>query len=291
MVTGDVETKGKIKEIFYLGVLLALSAPILVVFVLLVISSFGNQMATNFDFSTFRFTLKNWRLLFEGRMTITGGIRENIWLHFLSTAVVAGGVAVLTTFVGALTGYAISRIKFRGRKILLLSMLLIHALPGSVLIVGVYFLYRVLMPQNLVFIRYFSFFYVILARAALEVPLSVWLMKGFFDLLPWETEWSALVDGASRFLVWRKILLPLIKPGIVAVLIFGFLAGWQDLIYVRTFLIDRTLATFIESNLETEIAYMPLLAAAATFYLLPTVVFYISSQQLLFKVYAGGIRR
>ncbi|MFN3283268.1 MAG: ABC transporter permease subunit, partial [Pseudothermotoga sp.] len=108
---------------------------------------------------------------------------------------------------------------------------------------------------------------------------------------PWETEWSALVDGASRFLVWRKILLPLIKPGIVAVLIFGFLAGWQDLIYVRTFLIDRTLATFIESNLETEIAYMPLLAAAATFYLLPTIVFYISSQQLLFRVYAGGIRR
>ncbi|MGJ8455070.1 hypothetical protein ACSFC1_07180 [Pseudothermotoga sp. U03pept] len=60
---------------------------------------------------------------------------------------------------------------------------------------------------------------------------------------------------------------------------------------MRTFLIDKTLATFIESNLETEVAYMPLLAAAATFYLLPTVLFYVFSQQLLFKVYAGGIRR
>ncbi|AEH50879.1 carbohydrate ABC transporter permease [Pseudothermotoga thermarum] len=291
MAQMDVETKSKIKEFIYLAVLLALSSPILVAFALLVISSFGNQMATNFDFSTFRFTLKNWKLLFEGRIAITGGLRENIWLHALSTAIVAGGVAVVTTLVGTLTGYAISRIKFRGRKILLLSMLLIHALPGSVLIVGVYFLYRILMPSNMIFIRYFSFFYVIFARAALEVPLSVWLMKGFFDLLPWETEWSALIDGASRLKVWRKILLPLIKPGIVAVLIFGFLAGWQDIIYVRTFLIDKTLATFIESNLETEIAYMPLLAAAATFYLLPTIVFYISSQQLLFKVYTGGIRR
>ncbi len=291
MAQRDVETKNKLKEMVYLAVLLALSCPILMAFTLLIISSFGNQMATNFDFSTFKFTLKNWELLFEGRIAITGGIRENIWLHALNTAVVAGGVAVVTTLVGALTGYAISRMRFKGRKLLLLSMLLIHALPGSVLIVGVYFLYRVLMPSNMTFIRYFSFFYVILARAALEVPLSVWLMKGFFDLLPWETEWSALVDGASRLRVWRKILLPLIKPGIVAVLIFGFLAGWQDIIYVRTFLIDRTLATFIESNLETEIAYMPLLAAAATFYLVPTIVFYISSQQLLFKVYAGGIRR
>jgi len=116
-------------------------------------------------------------------------------------------------------------------------------------------------------------------------------MKGFFDLLPWEIEWSALVDGASRLKTWAKIMMPLIKPGVVAILIFGFLAGWQDIIYVRTFLIDKTLATFIESNLEAEMAYMPLLAAAATLYLLPTIFFYISSQKLLFKVYAGGIRR
>ncbi len=291
MALKDVETKNKWKEIVYLAFLLGFSFPILVAFSLLVISSFGNRMATNFDFSDFVFSLKNWRLFFSGRIALTGGIRENIWLYTLTTAIVATGVAFLNVLVGALTGYAISRLNFKGRKVLLLSILLIHALPGSVLIVGVYFLYMLLMPSSLSYIRYFSFFYVILARAALEVPLSVWLMKGFFDLLPWEVEWSALIDGASRFKVWRSILLPLIKPGIVAVLIFGFLAGWQDIIYVRTFLIDRTLATFIESNLETELAYMPLLAAAATFYLLPTIIFYISSQKLLFKVYTGGLRR
>jgi len=287
----DVEVKKKMNQFLYTVVLLAFSLPIITGFSLLILSSFSNEMVTNFDFLKTFLTLQNWKLLFQGRIALTGGLRENILLYAFNTLIVALGVAVLTTFVGTISGYAISRMNFKGRKILLIMMLLLHALPGSVLIVGVYFLYRVSMPTNYQFIRYFSFFYVIIARAALEVPFSVWLMKGFFDMLPWEVEWSAIVDGASRWKVWYRIMLPLIKPGVVAVLIFGFLAGWQDIIYVRTFLIDKTLATFIESNLETEVAYMPLLAAAATFYLLPTVLFYVFSQQLLFKVYAGGIRR
>ncbi|KAF2957758.1 sugar transporter [Thermotoga sp. Ku-13t] len=287
----DVEVRSKGRQVLYSIVLIALSVPVLTAFFMLILSSFANQMVTNFDFSKVTFTLRNWKLLFQGRIAITGGLRENVFLYLLNTAIVALGVALVTTLVGTLSGYAISRIKFRGRKFILLTMLMLHALPGSILIVGVYFLYRIWMPTNLNALRYFSFFYVIVARAALEVPLSVWLMKGFFDLLPWEIEWSALVDGASRFKTWAKIMMPLIKPGVVAILIFGFLAGWQDIIYVRTFLIDKTLATFIESNLEAEMAYMPLLAAAATLYLLPTIFFYISSQQLLFKVYAGGIRR
>ena len=85
-------------------------------------------------------------------------------------------------------------------------------------------------------------------------------------------------------------MLPLIKPGILAVALFSFLAGWQDIIYVRTFLIDQTLATFIEANIEAEYTHMPMIAAAGTLYLLPTIIFFLTAQQLLLRGYSGGIK-
>ncbi|HIP75045.1 MAG TPA: carbohydrate ABC transporter permease, partial [Thermococcus paralvinellae] len=200
------------------------------------------------------------------------------------------GVSGVVTFISALAGYSLSRIDFRGRKHMMVLLLILHAFPGVALIVGVYLLYRLTFPQNPDVIRLYSFFYVILARAALEIPMSVWLMKGFFDTIPWEFEWSGIIDGASRIKVWWKIMLPLIKPGILAVALFAFLAGWQDIIYVRTFLIDQTLATFIEANIEAEYSHMPLIAAAGTLYLLPTIIFFLTAQQILLQGYSGGIK-
>lgn len=173
MSLSDVEVRSKARQTFYSIILIALSVPVIMAFSMLVLSSFANQMVTNFDFSKVKFTLRNWQLLFQGRIAITGGLRENIFLYLLNTAVVAFGVAIVTTLVGTLSGYAISRIKFKGRKFILLMMLMLHALPGSILIVGVYFLYRLWMPTNLNALKYFSFFYVIVARAALEIPLCV----------------------------------------------------------------------------------------------------------------------
>lgn len=291
MSAKDVEIRThKMELVLLLAVILA-SLPLITGFLLLVLSSFSKKMVTNFDPNSFVFTLRNWELLFQGRLAITGGLREDILRYLVNTAIVALGVSVLVTIVGTMSGYALSRMRFRYRKHFLLLILLLHAFPGSVLIVGVYFIYRLILPSYTEFMTAFSFFYVIVARAALEIPMSTWLMKGFFDLIPWEVEWAAIVDGASRPRVWFQVMLPLVKPGIAAVMLFGFLAGWQDLIYVRTFLVERTLATFIEANLEAEYTYMPLDAATATLYLLPTVVFFITSQQLLLKVSLAGVKR
>ncbi len=288
----DVEIRGRRTELVLVLAVLLASLPILIGFSIIVVSSFSKKMVTNFDPSSFQPTLENWVNLFQGKSAAVGGLREDILRYALNTAVVALGVALIVTFVGTLSGYAISRMNFKYRRHLLLLILLLHAFPGSVLIVGVYFIYSLLAPLALESYTTFSFIYVIIARAALEVPMATWLMKGFFDLIPWEVEWAALVDGASRFTVWRRVMMPLVKPGIAAIMLFGFLAGWQDLIYVRTFLSEKTLATFIEYNLGApEFAEMPLVAAAATLYLLPTIVFFITSQQLLLKVSLAGLKR
>lgn len=127
----DVEVRSKGRQILYSTVLIALSVPVLTAFFMLILSSFANQMVTNFDFSKVTFTMRNWKLLFQGRIAITGGLRENVFLYLLNTAIVALGVASVTTTVGTLSGYAISRMKFAGRRFILLTMLMLHALPGS----------------------------------------------------------------------------------------------------------------------------------------------------------------
>jgi len=286
----DVETRpSRYEWIVILAILLA-SLPLILGFSLLMLSSFSREMVTNLDLSSFHFTLENWINVFQGKLAITGGIRTNILRITFNTLVVALGVSGVVTFISALAGYSLSRIDFRGRKHMMVLLLILHAFPGVALIVGVYLLYRLTFPQSPDVIRLYSFFYVILARAALEIPMSVWLMKGFFDTIPWEFEWSGIIDGASRIKVWWKIMLPLIKPGILAVALFAFLAGWQDIIYVRTFLIDQTLATFIEANIEAEYSHMPLIAAAGTLYLLPTIIFFLTAQQILLQGYSGGIK-
>ncbi len=286
----DVETRPKrYGRIIILAILLA-SLPLIVGFSMLILSSFSTDMVTNLNPESFHPTIENWINVFHGKLATTGGIRAPILRITLNTLVVALGVAGVVTAVSTLAGYSLSRINFRGRKHMMVLLLVLHAFPGVALIVGVYLLYRLTFPQSMDIVRLYSFVYVIFARAALEIPMSVWLMKGFFDTIPWEFEWSGIIDGASRIKVWRKIMLPLIKPGILAVALFAFLAGWQDIIYVRTFLIDRTLATFIEANIEAEYSHMPLIAAAGTLYLLPTIIFFITAQQLLLQGYSGGIK-
>ena len=288
----DVEVKTRKTEVIIALAIILATSPIIIGFSLIILSSFSKSMVTNFDPSSFHPTLENWINLLQGKSAAVGGLKENILKYTLNTAVVALGVSLVVTLVGTMSGYAISRMNFRYRKHFLLLILLLHAFPGSVLIVGVYFIYRLMSPIAMGSITTFSFFYVIIARAALEIPMATWLMKGFFDLVPWEFEWAALIDGASRLTIWRKVMLPLVKPGIAAILLFGFLAGWQDLIYVRTFLAEKTLATFIEYNLGTlEFAEMPLVAAAATLYLLPTIIFFITSQHLLLRVSLAGLKR
>ena len=90
-------------------------------------------------------------------------------------------------------------------------------------------------------------------------------------------------------------MLPIVKPGIAAVAIFAFLAGWEDLIYVLVFLppTEKTLATYIEGQLSSgslETTYLPIVAAAGTLYLIPTIAFFILTQRLLLETMSGGLK-
>jgi inositol-phosphate transport system permease protein len=295
----DVETVSRRRLNMVLGLAIGLaSLPLLLTYLLLVLSSFADRMLSGPDLLEASYSLENWRLLFEGRLEPAAGrlyTLKDLLVIVGNTLIVAVGVTVIVVFASVLAGYAFSRARFWGRRGLLEFVLLLHAFPGVALIIAVYAIYvwsLSAVPRDL--LVPYRFTYTILARAALEIPMSIWLMKGFFDKIPWEVEWSALVDGASRFTTWRRILLPQVRPGIAALSIFAFLAGWEDLIYVHVFLYTggiKTLATFIEEVVgRIETAYLPIAAAAGTMYLLPTILFFVLTQRLLLEAMTGGVK-
>ncbi|ALL01830.1 carbohydrate ABC transporter membrane protein 2, CUT1 family [Pyrodictium delaneyi] len=295
----DVETLPRRRLTLVLGLAVGLATvPLVMLYVLLVLSSFADQMLSGPDIFTARYSLENWRLLFEGRLEPAAGrlyTTRDLAMIVANTLLVAAGVTVVVIVTSVMAGYAFSRMRFWGRRRLMEFIILLHAFPGVALIIAVYAIYvwsLGLVPREA--ITGYRFLYTILARAALEIPMSIWLMKGFFDRIPWEVEWSAMIDGASRLRVWWQIVLPQVKPGIAALAIFAFLAGWEDLIYVHVFLYTggiKTLATFIEEvvgNIET--AYLPIAAAAGTLYLLPTIIFFVATQRLLLQAMSGGVK-
>ncbi len=298
-VSYDVETlkRRRLNLVLVLAVGLA-SLPMAATYLLLILSSFADHMLTGLDIFSARYGLWNWIMLLNGTLGPAAGKLPgyNLGEWIINTLIVALGVTIVVTTSSTLAGYAFSRMQFMGREKLMQLIILLHAFPGVALIIAVFAIYVWLL--NLVpepFQGCYAMMYTIVARASLEIPMSIWLMKGFFDQIPWEIEWSAIVDGASRIRVWWRILVPLVSPGIAAVAIFSFLAGWEDLIYVLVFLKPRgvlTLATFIESLLAegTETAYLPVIAAAGTLYLIPTIVFFLLTQRLLLQTYTGGVK-
>ncbi len=111
------------------------------------------------------------------------------------------------------------------------------------------------------------------------------MAKGFFDTVPWDIERSAMIDGCTRFQVWYKIFLPLIKPGIGALFIWGFLFAWHDFIYVYTLLPGTVplLSTLVQGLLATEVVDYGVIAAISLFYMLPPLFLFVFLQKALMK--------
>ncbi len=217
--------------------LIVATLPVFLGYLWMLINSFSGEMV--FGIVPKDFTLHNWRFLWER----PDPSYPNLWLTFLNTLILGLGVAVVVVVVSTPAGYAISRLNFPGRAFVLAFTLILHAFPGITLLISIYYVLRLLGLLN-------SIAGIVLVRSSLMIPFGIWVMKGFFDGIPWDIEMSALVDGATRFQTWYKVMLPLVKPGIAAISIFSFISGWSDYIFVVTFILRKqswTLAGYVNS--------------------------------------------
>jgi inositol-phosphate transport system permease protein len=133
-----------------------------------------------------------------------------------------------------------------------------------------------------------------LVLATIELPFYVFVMKGFFDGVPWDIEMSAMTDGATRRQAFRLVVLPQVRVGLIAVAVFAFIRAWEEYIFVRTMLIENknwvmSLYLFWVSDDIMGVDY-GIVAAVSVFYVLPSLLLYVFCQKYLTQMTIGGIR-
>jgi len=162
----------------------------------------------------------------ENYINLTVGYTDFI-TYVRNSLITCTATAILAMVVASLAGYAISRLRFRGKRPLLLAILSTQMFPHVLILISLYVMYRQLGLIN-------TYLGLIISFTTFAVPFSVWMMKGFFDSIPSEIEEAALIDGCTRLGALRRVVLPLVSPGLLAVSLFSFLDGWNNLLYPLT---------------------------------------------------------
>lgn len=191
------------------------------------------------------------------------GLTNSLVISLISTA--------LILILGTLAGYAFGRLKFPGRRVLLITLMTLRMLPGIVLSVPLFILAtRVhLFDTRLV---------LIITYTAFNLPFAVWLLSVFFQEIPHELEDAALVDGCTRASVLPRIYVPLSLPAFATIAILSFLATWNEFLFAVTLTSSKTAKT-------TPVALASMQAAFQTRWAVMTAGAVLASIPVLFLLF------
>ncbi len=220
------------------------------------------DMDTYSPFWTWSPTLKHFhKLLFD-----------SYYPHWLwNTMYVAVGATVLSIVASVLAAYAIVRLRYKGANLVGGLIFLAYLVPPSILFI----------PLATVVFQYGLFdspLALILTYPTILIPFSTWLLMGYFKTIPYELEECALIDGASRWQILIKIVLPLAVPGLISAFIFCFTLCWNEFIYALTFLQSTQHKTvpvaIVTAFVDGDVYHWGALMAGALAGSLPLVILY-----------------
>jgi len=221
-------------------------------------------------------------ITFEHFISVLGN--KAIIRGFFNTSIVSISTTAIALVVGVLGGYGFSRFRFPGRDTLLWSVLFTRLFPRMAVIVPFFITLRYLHLMNTIPGLVLIFLMVVF-------PVSIWLVKGFFDRIPLEIEEAAVVDGCTiPGLLWR-IVLPISKPALVAAAMYSFVLAWNEFLFALVFtqgldkrLLSVALAFFIDEN---GIRWGDLMAASLLMSI-PAVIVFTASQRWLVRGLSEG---
>ncbi len=269
-------TVRKLQELLiYLAVFIAVILSLFPIFYLL-ITSFKPP---NLTFAIppvwiFQPTLKNYLEVFAGGKFVS---------YFMNSLTIALGTTFLALVLGSFAGYGFARFKFRGSFGLRMSSLIPQMLPPITIIVPLYVLFNTLGlidTRSGLVISYLTF----------TIPLSIWMMTGFFADVPVELEESAMIDGCTRLQAFFRINLRIVTPGLAATAILCFLYCWNEFLYavILSGRDARTLPVSITSFMTNKAILWGRIAAAGSLVLVPTLIFALAAQRYLIRGLSKG---
>lgn len=197
-------------------------------------------------------------------------------------------VALLTTFfsmaLSITAAYAISRLRFKGRKVYSIWLLYTQMIPHVFLLLPLFLIIRSLGLIN-------TYTALVITNATFSLPFCVWMLKGYFDTIPLDLEEAARIDGCSHIGAMWRIILPLSAPGIAAVGLYSFIVSWQEYMFSLTFARSSTMRTLpvgISLMLGDTRVLWGRLMAASVLVTIPVAIAFIYLQKHLVQGLTSG---
>lgn len=238
----------------------------------------GDILSTNPTLLPRSFTLSNY---------VEAVTKEGFVRALINSLIVVFFTVTISLFVALFASIAVARMKFKGKRIYVATILLVQMLPLSALLIPIYLL---LSRFNLTD----KLSGVILTYLAFVLPFVIWTLRGFLVNIPAELEEAALVDGCNKPQAYRLVLFPLMAPGLVATAIFAFIQAWNEFLLAYILLSSQDNATMpiwlagFTNRFGTD--WGPLMAAS-TLTALPVVIFFTRIQdKIATGVTAGAVK-
>ncbi len=205
-----------------------------------------------------------------------------IW--YRNSALVAISSTLVATAIGTIGAYALARLSFLGRAFLSSATLITYLVPPSILFIPLYAQIRTMGLAD-------SLAGLVAAYPSFTVPFVTWLLMGYFGSIPEELEEAAMIDGATRFGAFRRIILPLAAPGVLAAGLFAFTQAWNEFLYALVFISDvkqRTLPVGLSTFITGDVYGWGYLMAGAVLTTLPVIGVYTYLQRYMVEGLTAG---
>jgi multiple sugar transport system permease protein len=208
-------------------------------------------------------------------------------IFFKSSLIIAFGTTLLNTLVTVPAAYAVARLRFIGRKVILYLFLVIQMFSPLIVLIS---LFKTMAALKLLD----TYFGLVLANTVFTIAFTIWMMNGYFRSIPMEIEEAALIDGCTRVQTITRIMIPIAVPGLVTTMIYSFIAAWNEFLFGLTFIQSREkmpLVLSLYNFVGRWTTQWELLNAAAFVALIPVLVlFYIIERRLVAGLAGGAIK-
>jgi len=209
--------------------------------------------------------------------------------YFKNSVIVSSVTMVFATVIATLAGYALSKFRFPGRRVLGTSFLITQMFPGIMFLLP-YYLIFILIKDKLGIPFVGTYWGLIITYTAFVIPFAIWVMRGYFDTIPSELEEAALIDGCGLMGAFLKVIVPTARPGIVTVAILSFMKAWNEVLFatVLTNRDTRTLPLGLYEFQQEYITSWNLVMAAGVTMSIPVMIFFTILQKHLVSGLTSG---
>ncbi|MFC4529606.1 carbohydrate ABC transporter permease [Sphaerisporangium dianthi] len=226
-----------------------------------------------------------WPITFEHFDTVWNDIGYAV---FFRNSVIVGVLSLfLTTVIALMGGYALARFRFRGRTFFMVVLLCTQFIPGAMMLIPLFTIFRGLGLIN-------SLWSLVVADTVFNLPLSIILMSGFVTAVPFQVEEAAMVDGCSRVRAFFAVVLPQLRPGLIAVGSFAFIHTWNNFLFALMFISKQdnfTIPVGLSYTIGEYSADFGALAAGGVVAAVPVVcVFAVIQRYLVHGISAGAVK-